>query len=60
MKMSHVANDFSGDKNIDFCKNKVLTANFFFDKILTRADMHASAILSGSRSVMAMPNEYVS
>ena len=60
MKMSQVANDFSGDKNIDFYKNKVLTANFFFDKILPRADMHASAILSGSRSVMAMPNEYFS
>ena len=45
MKMSQVANDFSEDKNIDFYKNKVLTANFFFDKIL-RADMHASSILS--------------
>ena len=60
IKMSQVANDFSEDKNIDFYTNKVLTANFFFDKILPRADMHASSILSGSRSVMAMPNEYFS
>jgi hypothetical protein len=42
----------------DFTKHKLHTAQFFFDKILPRADMHAKAIFAGSNSLMKMPVEY--
>lgn len=60
LKMKRVSLDVSEEKDFaaDFTKHKLHTAQFFFDKILPRADMHAKAIFAGSNSLMKMPVEY--
>ena len=60
LKMVRVSLDASEKKDLaaDFTKHKLHTSQFFFDKILPRADMHAKAISAGSNSLMEMPVEY--
>ena len=60
LKMVRVSLDVSEKKDFaaDFTKHKLHTSQFFFDKILPRADMHAKAISAGSNSLMEMPVEY--
>ena len=41
-----------------FLQEKLHTANFFFERILPRADMHAKTMKASADSVMAMPTEY--
>ena len=40
-----------------FYAAKIKTANFFFDKLLTRTQSHAASIKSGASSVMALSEE---
>ena len=47
-----------GEGDAVFLQEKLHTANFFFERILPRADMHAKTMKASADSVMAMPTEY--
>lgn len=47
----------AGSTELDFYKGKVHTAEFYFARILPRADMHASALLSGANNLMEITSE---
>ena len=42
----------------EFLRSKLHTAEFFFQRILPRAAMHAKTMGANTESVMAMPNSY--
>ena len=46
-----------GQQSNDFYRVKLATANFYFDKMLPRAKLHAAGITSGAASLMALSNE---
>ena len=48
----------AGEGDAVFLQEKLHTANFFFERILPRADMHAKTMKASADSVMAMPTEY--
>ena len=48
----------AGEGDAVFLQEKLHTANFFFERILPRADMHAKTLKASADSVMAMPTEY--
>ena len=45
-----------GDKQ--FNQDKLLTAEFFFERYLPQSDVHAKTITANLGSLMAMPNSY--
>ena len=45
-----------GDKN--FLESKLHSAEFFFERILPRADAHAKTLSANLESLMAMPTSY--
>jgi len=47
----------AGSTEVDFYKGKVLTAQFYFARILPRADMHAAALQSGANNLMEITSE---
>ena len=46
----------TGDKN--FLESKLYSAEFFFERILPRADAHAKTLSANLESLMAMPTSY--
>jgi len=48
----------AGEGDTQFLTNKLHTAEFFFQRILPRADTHAKTMKASTESVMAMPTEY--
>ncbi|KRO94989.1 MAG: acyl-CoA dehydrogenase C-terminal domain-containing protein [Proteobacteria bacterium] len=48
----------AGEGDTQFLTNKLHTAEFFFQRILPRADTHAKTMKASTDSVMAMPTEY--
>ena len=48
----------AGEGDSVFLQEKLHTATFFFDRILPRAEMHATTMKASTDSVMAMPTEY--
>jgi alkylation response protein AidB-like acyl-CoA dehydrogenase len=48
----------TGEGDTQFLTNKRHTAEFFFQRILPRADTHAKTMKASTDSVMAMPTEY--
>ncbi|MFT5186529.1 MAG: alkylation response protein AidB-like acyl-CoA dehydrogenase [Porticoccaceae bacterium] len=48
----------TGEGDTQFLTNKLHTAEFFFQRILPRADTHAKTMKASTDSVMAMPTEY--
>ena len=44
--------------DLEFLKEKLLTADFFFQRILPRADLHVNTMKASIGSVMAMPTSY--
>ena len=48
----------AGEGDSVFLQEKLHTATFFFDRILPRAEMHATTMKASADSVMAMPTEY--
>jgi len=49
-----------GDAEADFYKAKLVTAKFYFDRILPRIDMHAAAARAGAAGIMELPAEHFS
>ena len=47
-----------GKETPEFYKSKIQTAEFYFDRMLPRADGHRKAMLATSASTMAMDNEH--
>jgi len=47
----------AGTTEEDFYKAKIITAKFYFERILPRTQMHAAAMLAGPDSVMALTEE---
>jgi hypothetical protein len=43
------------DGDTAFYEGKLLTARFYFDRLLPRTQAHKSALLSGADNLMAMP-----
>jgi hypothetical protein len=48
----------AGEGDTQFLTDKLHTAEFFFQRILPRADTHAKTMKASTASVMAMPTEY--
>ena len=48
----------AGEGDTQFLTDKLHTAEFFFQRILPRADTHAKTMKANTSSVMAMPTEY--
>lgn len=48
----------AGEGDSNFLQDKLLTADFFFERFLPQADVHAKTIVASLDSVMAMPNSY--
>jgi len=48
----------AGEGDTQFLTDKLHTAEFFFQRILPRADTHAKTMKASTASVMAMPIEY--
>jgi alkylation response protein AidB-like acyl-CoA dehydrogenase len=48
----------AGEGDAEFLQSKLHTAEFFFQRILPRAAMHAKTIGANTESVMAMPTSY--
>jgi hypothetical protein len=59
-KMSAVASMKieAGEGDGEFLDEKLLTANFFFERILPRADLHAKTMKASVDSVMSMSTSY--
>jgi hypothetical protein len=47
-----------GDAEADFYKAKLVTAKFYFDRLLPRVDAHAAAARAGSAGLMGLPAEH--
>jgi hypothetical protein len=48
----------AGEGDLEFLEEKLLTADFFFQRILPRADLHVNTMKASVGSVMAMPTSY--
>jgi hypothetical protein len=48
----------AGDAEADFYKAKIVTAKYYFDRILPRIDAHAAAARAGSAGIMGLPAEH--
>ena len=48
----------AGEGDTQFLTDKLHTAEFFFQRILPRADTHAKTMKANTSTVMAMPTEY--
>jgi hypothetical protein len=48
----------AGEGDAEFLQSKLHTAEFFFQRILPRAEMHAKTMRANTESVMAMPTSY--
>jgi alkylation response protein AidB-like acyl-CoA dehydrogenase len=48
----------AGEGDEDFYRAKVVTAAYFFDRILPRADAHAAAAKAGASGLMSLPAEH--
>jgi len=48
----------AGEGDSNYLKDKLYTANFFFERFLPQADVHAKTIGANLDSLMAMPNTY--
>jgi len=48
----------AGDAEADFYKAKLVTANFYFDRLLPRIDSHAAAARAGAKGLMELPAEH--
>ena len=44
----------SGAGNADFLRTKLVTARFYAEQILPRAQMHAEAVQAGAAAIMAL------
>ncbi len=44
----------AGADNADFLRAKLVTARFYAEQILPRAQMHAEAVQAGAQTIMAM------
>ncbi len=63
LKQALVANEKlakGGKDSADFYKAKLQTAEFYFDRLLPRADGHKKTMVSSTSSVMQMDNEHFS
>jgi hypothetical protein len=47
-----------GDAEADFYKAKLVTAKYYFDRILPRIDSHAAAARAGSAGLMTLSAEH--
>jgi hypothetical protein len=47
-----------GTADADFYKTKLVTARFYFDRILPRCDAHAAAARAGAAGLMQLPAEH--
>jgi len=45
------------DGDVAFYEAKLMTARFYFDRILPRTRAHKKSMLTGPESIMAMPEE---
>jgi alkylation response protein AidB-like acyl-CoA dehydrogenase len=57
-KASALISSGSGAESDDFYRAKVQTAEFYFDRLLPRANSHRSSALSSTRTVMQLNNEH--
>jgi hypothetical protein len=48
----------AGAPDPDFYKAKLVTARFYFDRLLPRVDAHAAAARAGAAGVMSLPAEH--
>jgi hypothetical protein len=48
----------AGEGDSKFLQEKLHTAEFFFERMLPQADVHAKTIGANLGSVMAMPTDY--
>jgi hypothetical protein len=48
----------AGDAEADFYRAKLVTAKFYFDRLLPRIDAHAAAARAGSDGLMTLPAEH--
>ena len=48
----------AGEGDRAFLEAKLHSAEFFFERILPRADMHAKTLGANLESLMSMPNSY--
>jgi hypothetical protein len=48
----------AGDAEADFYKAKLVTAKFYFDRLLPRVDAHAAAARAGSAGLMGLSAEH--
>ncbi len=63
LKQAIVAQDKlsnGGKEPADYYKAKLQTAEFYFDRLLPRANSHAKLMLASTKSVMQMDNEHFS
>jgi hypothetical protein len=44
----------AGDQDVDFLKAKIVTAKFYFDRLLPRVDAHAAAARAGATGLMEL------
>ncbi len=49
-----------GEANLDFYVAKIQTAEFYFDRLLPRADAHGKMMLKSPKTIMQMPEEHFS
>ncbi len=47
-----------GERGEDFYRAKITTAEFYFDRLLPRAQSHASSMLTPSEKIMKLDNEH--
>ena len=45
----------AGESDTAFFEAKLMTASFYFDRLLPRAQSHRQALLSGADNLMDMP-----
>ena len=48
----------AGSSDVDFYNSKITTAQFYFDRILPRTQMHKANLLSGSENLMKLDAEH--
>jgi hypothetical protein len=51
--------DKSGDDSEDFYRAKLATAEFYYERLLPRAQAHATGMLSPTRSLMQLAPEHM-
>ena len=51
--------DKSGDDSEDFYRAKLATAEFYYERLLPRAQAHATSMLSPTRSLMQLDAEHM-